>query len=108
MLCFSNGMCFIGLTPLFSERPCSVVHFRYKGIAEFRIPRITAQDHLTIQIRQCREELIPITLSQLAEDDDIPLIGMLKLLPETNGHLMLDEQLICIIFRHVNEGIVVI
>ena len=104
MLCFSNGMCFIGLTPLFPERLCSVVHFCDKGCAEFLIPWITAQDHLAVQFSQRRKEPGTISFPNLAEDYNIRLIRMLELISETDRDLMLNEQLIGIIFRHIKQA----
>ena len=108
MLCFSNGMCFIGLTPLFPERLCSVAHFCDKGCAELLIPGITAQDHLAVQFSQRRKEPGAISFPNLAEDYNIRLIRMLEFISETDRHLMLDEQLIGIVFRYVNECIMII
>lgn len=101
-------MCFIGLTPLFPERLGSVVHFNDKGCAEFLIPGIPAQNHLAVQFRQCREEPITISFPNFAEDYNIRLIRMLKFISETDRDLMLKEQLIGIVFRHINECIMVI
>lgn len=108
MLCFSNGMCFIRLTPLFPECLCAIVHFCDKGCAEFLIPWITAQDHLAVQFSQCRKEPGTISFPNLAEDNDIWLIRMLEFISETDRYLMLNEQLIGIIFWHINECVMVI
>ena len=108
MLCFSNGMCFIELTPLFSESPCSVVHFCNKGCAELLVLGIPAQDHLVIQFRQCEEEAFSVTLSDLAENDDIRLIRVAILISKANSYLMLNEQMIGVIVRNIDESIIAV
>lgn len=108
MLCFSNGMCFIGLTPLFSEQLGSIIHFCDKAAAKLFISGVAAKNHLAVQFRECRKETLTISLSDFAEDNDIRLIGMLELISETDCYLMLNKQLIGIIFRNVNECVMVI
>ena len=108
MLCFFNGMCFIGLTPLFSERLGSIIHFCDKAAAKLFISGVAAKNHLTVQFRECRKETLTIPLSDFAEDNDIRLIRMLEFISETDRYLMLDEQLIGIILWHVNECVMVI
>ena len=49
-----------------------------------------------------------ISFPNFAEDYNIRLIRMLEFISETDRYLMLDEQRIGIILRHVNECVMVI
>ena len=108
MLCFSKGTYFIVSTPLFTERKSAPVHFADELPAEFIVSGISAEDHFIGKLSKRSEKSVAITLAHLAEDDDIRFIRMLKLMTKAYSYLVLDEQLIGEILRHINKRIMVI
>ena len=57
---------------------------------------------------QCEEEAFSVTLSDLAENDDIRLIRVAILISKANSYLMLNEQMIGVIVRNIDESIIAV
>lgn len=106
LLCFLSGIiCFIGEnTSIVSNG----LDFLFEILAECKVVRMPAQEHLVGQFTDRCQESIDITLPALAHDDTIGSIRANELRAEPYSDLMLDKKLVCKVIRCIDDCEVVV